>query len=307
MAAQGEKPLLNEILEVLEGFPDGISDQKINEQFSSHNRQNVLDAMNKLLVQKKIEVLQLNQELFYRLKAQTAGTKDLESIEEQIVYEHIERSGNQGIWIRDIRYKTNLMPGPLNKILKSLESSKKIKSVKSVLAGKKKVYMLYDVIPDSKVTGGTFYQEQEFDVEFTDLLTQETLKYLNEKSAAAVVNGKGRPLEIRNMSFATISEIQQFIGRLKIFTVQIKENDIQKILQCLGYDGKIESSTKPGPDGDPVDCFRAVAPLISQPSIVRMPCGACPISEKCSATGVITPSKCKYLTDWLNVDVNEMM
>jgi RNA polymerase Rpc34 subunit len=79
--------------------------------------------------------------------------------------------------------------------------------------------MLYDIIPDSKVTGGTFYQEQEFDVEFTDVLTKETLKYLNDKAATAAANGNGRPLEIRKLSFATISEIQQFIERLKIFTV----------------------------------------------------------------------------------------
>jgi hypothetical protein len=61
--------------------------------------------------------------------------------------------------------------------------------------------------------------------------------------------------------------------------VQIKENDIQKILQSLSFDGKIESSTKNGSNNEAVDCFRAVAALISQPSIVRMPCGACPVSN----------------------------
>jgi DNA-directed RNA polymerase III subunit RPC6 len=141
------------ILAVLEGFPNGISNQKISEHFDSQTPQNVLNAMNKLLsqvnslsefyqdiliilpvfFQNKIEILQLNQELFYKLKAQTTATEGLDDIEEQIVYEHIERSGNQGIWIRDIRNKTNLMLQPLNKILKSLESKQKIKSVKSVL------------------------------------------------------------------------------------------------------------------------------------------------------------------------------
>jgi DNA-directed RNA polymerase III subunit RPC6 len=86
-----------------------------------------------VIFQNKIEILQLNQELFYKLKAPTTATEGLDDIEEQIVYEHIERSGNQGIWIRDIRNKTNLMLQPLNKILKSLESKQKIKSVKSVL------------------------------------------------------------------------------------------------------------------------------------------------------------------------------
>ena len=37
-----------------------------------------------------------------------------------------------GIWIRDIRYKSNLLLTQLNKILKSLEGKKLIKAIKSV-------------------------------------------------------------------------------------------------------------------------------------------------------------------------------
>ena len=61
--------------------------------------------------------------------------------EEKIVYEIIEESGNKGLWIRDIRVKSNLVQTQLNKVLKALESKKLIKAVKSVNANKKKVYM----------------------------------------------------------------------------------------------------------------------------------------------------------------------
>ena len=37
-----------------------------------------------------------------------------------------------GIWIRDIRYKCNLLLTQVNKILRNLESKKLIKAVKSV-------------------------------------------------------------------------------------------------------------------------------------------------------------------------------
>ena len=40
--------------------------------------------------------------------------------------------------------------------MKSLEGKKLIKSVKSVNATKKKVYMLYDLEPDRSVTGEYF-------------------------------------------------------------------------------------------------------------------------------------------------------
>lgn len=52
--------------------------------------------------------------------------------EEKIVYKIIEEAGNKGIWIRDIRFKSNLNMTQLNKVLKSLETKKIIKAVKSV-------------------------------------------------------------------------------------------------------------------------------------------------------------------------------
>ncbi|XP_065340607.1 DNA-directed RNA polymerase III subunit RPC6 [Cloeon dipterum] len=294
------------ILDVLKSAPNGIDEKARKQLFEDCDSSNILTIFNGLLAQGKIEILaDEHKNLIYKLKEANL-IPGLEKIEDQIVYDHIARSGDQGIWIRDIRTKTNLPNHTLNKILKQLESKKLVKSVKSVLAGKRKVYMLYDVEPDSRVTGGTFYQEQEFDVEFTDLLTQETLKFLTAK-AESVAKMEIGPLEILTRSFVTISEILKFICRLQIFNVQIKENDIQKILQCLSFDGKIECSSKVEPSGVTVECFRAVAPLISTPSIVRMPCGACPLSEKCSLTGRITPSNCKYFTDWLHLDPNELM
>ena len=41
-----------------------------------------------------------------------------------------------GIWIRDIRFKCNLLLTQVNKILKNLESKKLIKAVKSVAVSK---------------------------------------------------------------------------------------------------------------------------------------------------------------------------
>lgn len=52
--------------------------------------------------------------------------------EEKIIYRIIEEAGNKGIWIRDIRSRSNLLPRNLDKVLRSLENSKMIKSVKTV-------------------------------------------------------------------------------------------------------------------------------------------------------------------------------
>ena len=77
--------------------------------------------------------------LLYKLKSNRPTIKGDQ--EEKIVYEIIEESGNKGLWIRDIRVKSNLVQTQLNKVLKALESKKLIKAVKSVNANKKKVYM----------------------------------------------------------------------------------------------------------------------------------------------------------------------
>ena len=102
-------------------------------------------------------------------------------VEERLVYQIIEDSGNKGIWIRDIRIKSNLGQTHIAKIVKTLESKKLIKSVKSVQASKKKVYMLYDVTPDESLTGGAWYSDQEFESEFVEVLNQHCYKFLQRK------------------------------------------------------------------------------------------------------------------------------
>lgn len=71
--------------------------------------------------------------LFYRLKNQASKQviKGADN-EEKVVYNLIEEAGNKGIWIRDIRVRSNLANTQLTKVLKSLESKKVIKAVKCV-------------------------------------------------------------------------------------------------------------------------------------------------------------------------------
>ena len=115
------------------------------------------------------------------LSSPSSKTKGFEK-EERLVYQIIEDSGNKGIWIREIRIKSNLPQQQIVKTLKTLESKKLIKSVKSVQQGlKKKVYMLADLAPDESVTGGAWYSDQDFESEFVEVLNQQCLKYLQHK------------------------------------------------------------------------------------------------------------------------------
>lgn len=72
-------------------------------------------------------------QLLYKYKDITKKTplKGVDN-EEKLVFKIIEEAGNKGIWIRNIRFKSNLNTTQLNKVLKSLETKKLIKAVKSV-------------------------------------------------------------------------------------------------------------------------------------------------------------------------------
>lgn len=138
--------------------PDGLSNTDLSELIPNVLVEHRVAAINKLLQQGQLEILTKNNSLIYRFKdplKQGSIPKGADN-EEKIVYSIIEEGGNKGIWIRDIRVKSNLIMTQLNKILKNLETRKLIKAVKSVNASKKKVYMLYNLEPDRSVTGGAW-------------------------------------------------------------------------------------------------------------------------------------------------------
>eukprot|EP00951_Prasinocladus_malaysianus_P040032 scaffold455207_cov42-Prasinocladus_malaysianus.AAC.1 len=59
-----------------------------------------------------------------------------------------------GMWTKDMKFQSNLQQPQITKILKTLESRKLIKAVKSVSGGNRKVYMLYELEPSRELTGG---------------------------------------------------------------------------------------------------------------------------------------------------------
>lgn len=210
------------LLELAQSKPKGFSDKDITASLPNLNPSQTAELINKLLSQGNIELFTsgVNKTLLYKLKDPTKErfAKGSDN-EEKIVYSIIEEAGNKGIWIRDIRFKSNLNQISLNKILKSLENKKIIKSIKSVAAGKKKVYMLYDLQPDRSITGGAWYQDQDFEVEFVDVLNDFCYKYL-QKQKAKMADCKNGPLLSRNVSYVSSTDVWKHITDLHISKVK---------------------------------------------------------------------------------------
>lgn len=140
------------IMELLKEFPKGITDKIMLNDMPTLKGEIKAKVMNQLLsqvyiddthmitgiqpflffLQQKIQLFKTPNELIYRLTDKQASKYKGIDNEERVVMRIIEDAGNKGIWARDIRFKSNLNQAALNKVLKSLEGKKHIKSVASV-------------------------------------------------------------------------------------------------------------------------------------------------------------------------------
>lgn len=294
-AVKVDEQLKEKILNIAKKYPKGISHKDITAALPDILSSELVTAINELLQNEHFDLFKQNGVLIYRLKAQTSkhAVKGADN-EEKVVFNLIEEAGNKGIWIRDIRVRSNLANTQLTKVLKSLESKKLIKAVKCVNASKKKVYMLYNLEPDRSISGGAWYQDQDFESEFVDILNVQCLRFLNQRSDKIKNNPRG-PIVGRTQSYATAAEVQKYIMDLGISKVQLDVEDVITILNTLVYDGKAESNIYP--DGSKV--YRSIDSLIPAPGLAQVPCGICPLIHKCSTTGLVTPQDCIYMTEWL--------
>lgn len=294
------------VVQLCKENPKGITDQIISQDMPNIPPQQRVTAINRLLSMGRIELLKSGTQLLYRYKDAQATTKTKGfELEEKLVYQIIEEAQNKGIWIRDIRFKSNIPMTQVNKIVKNLESKKLIKAIKSVAASRKKVYMLFNLEPDITVTGGAWYSDQDFESEFVEVLNQQCHKYL-EQRALQTEQMNVDPLAKRNASYSSCYDVWKYISELGISKVQLAEGDIETILNTLVFDGKAEmslvvdnSSSRSSQDGQK-KLYRALAPLLPAAGLMSTPCGVCPVSNQCRDGGPISPSKCIYMRDWLS-------
>ena len=311
--SKDDATIVNKIIELVTEFPQGVSDKVLIANMPTVDPKARAMVINKLLMAEKIDLFNGKDGLLYRKREPSKAGSIAGDQEEKVVYKIIEGAGNIGVWIRDIRAKSNLGQTQLNKVLKSLETKNLIKSVKSVNASKKKVcliifidmrrfnvpsiqvYMLFNLQPDQSVTGGAWYSENDFESEFVEVLNQQCYRMLYQRLESAQANHSS-PLAVKTASMATVGEVAKFVSDLGISKVSLKEADIEKILRTVVYDGKAEKCESL--DGKTL--YRAVKPLFPSAGISRCPCGVCPLIKKCGDVGDVTPLKCQYFRDWLD-------
>lgn len=168
----------------------GVTEKVLQKTMTDVPPEKRAEALNKLLADGVVELFKKGAQLLYRLKDHERNKGS--DAEERIVYAIIEEAGNKGIWYRDIRSRSNLNEKKLKKVIQTMEGKKIIKSIKAVNASRRKIYMLYSLEPDRSVTGGSWYSnDQDFEVEFVDILNQQCYQFLKSKVGSHVDGRSG--------------------------------------------------------------------------------------------------------------------
>ncbi|CAM9503708.1 unnamed protein product [Discosporangium mesarthrocarpum] len=268
---------------------NGVHSETLSAEFGD-DYPHLVDVLNSLLVDNRLVLLKgENDSMWYKLiqEEKAQKLKGL-SAEQMMIYQVIERSGNRGIWTRDIKSSTNIQQQTLTKTLKTLEQRRLVKSVKSVTSKSKKLYMLYELTPAKEISGGPWYLDQEFNYEFVKDLSDAAHKFVKESKTAS------------------LSEIADRIKVCGATKVDLSQEEVQLVVNTLVYDGLLEEASfshsrgggpvyKVAPESEVVNSFN---------TFTEVPCGTCKVADQCSEDGVVSPKTCVYLTQWLNLPVD---
>ncbi|KAF8516445.1 RNA polymerase Rpc34 subunit-domain-containing protein [Hysterangium stoloniferum] len=170
--------------------------------------------------------------------------------DENMVLNHIQSSGNEGIWTKHLKGKTELHQTIINRCLKSLEQKGLIKAIKSVKYPTRKIYMMSHLEPSVEVTGGPWYSENELDTEFIKMLTSACLRFIQDKSYPksafswedGAPSGSAAPLYpiSRSSSYPTAKTIHSWLQKSRLSEQELGVEHVEMLLDVLVYDGEIE-------------------------------------------------------------------
>ncbi len=251
--------------------------------------------------------------------------------DERLIYNHIKSTNSTGMWTRTIKIKTNLHQTVMIKCLKSLESKRIIKAIRSVKYPSRKIYMLAHLMPAEDVTGGPWFSDGELDVDLIDELSDVICTYVAKNSwieqrgpsaadlkrkrdsvlAAQAKGVRNEELRFRpklrggraavprppgHNDYPTVSSILEFLEAAQIAQIELTESDLANLLDMLVFDGRLEKMGHRG--------YRTVRELDEDPSgsgngLSQAPCGRCPVFSLCEENGPVNASNCEYFEEWL--------
>ncbi|CAC9889607.1 unnamed protein product [Aureobasidium pullulans] len=239
--------------------------------------------------------------------------------DERMVYNQIENSGTNGTWTKTIKQRTNIHQTTVTKAMKTLESKKLVKPVKSIKNPAQKIYMLHHLSPNEDVTGGPWFSDGELDVELIAITAEAVIHFIAQNSAHPKSRRSGGyetqisyPAGWRH--YPTLSAIHHFIIEANFLKEggNLAESDLQNLLDVLIFDERIERigngyRTCKGVYG-PTEAMknisqgRAAGDAVEDEEgngLSQAPCGRCPVFNLCEDGGPVNAKNCEYFQTWL--------
>lgn len=216
---------MNEILEFIKSQENGVTEEILCSNFSNIKKTDMVVSLNTLIHQNLIEIKKIGNSLtYFSIQNKNTGY-------EALILSLIAQGGTSGLWLRDIKTKTNIPHNLVLKILKGLEDTRKIKSIKSV-KNNRKTYVLYDVKPDEDVSGGVWFSNNDVDLVFVNRLMDIILQFVRKEEGSFLLN--------KIDGLVKMKTVKDFVSASRISEVELSIEDITTLIDCLVYDGRLE-------------------------------------------------------------------
>jgi DNA-directed RNA polymerase III subunit RPC6 len=290
------KNISEKVLSFLKSNPEGVSQDKLTSAIP-FKEDLIAESLNILISQNRISIIESSGDMIFKYRSEKEALKFRDLTKEEIaVYEIVMQSGNIGISTIDIKIKLKIDNTTyVNKILTKLKKKFLIKSLNVLNTRNKKVWIGIDIEPSTELTGGIWCNDQEFDNDKVSVFCEKCLQYIEAQNQIS---------RKELLFFAKTLNLEQKFS-------EIKDDDIQKILNILVFDGKIEPIfpenidvkflgnkyalllDKGNPDQQSVR-YRKIKEYKKNNIFEYLPCFVCPNFNECKINNVVNPIECPY-------------
>lgn len=98
------------------------------------------------------------------------------------MYGLIDEAGDDGIWSKTIKTRSNLHDAVFRAAIKYLETKSMVSDMKSVEHPTRKMYIKSSIRPSDRATGGPWYSDGELDEEFISMMMTILYEHIKKKT-----------------------------------------------------------------------------------------------------------------------------